>query len=88
MPSCLQAVETRQGRQYSSLGSVIDRIEFGGIMGKFLSNRYLRHCKEIFKERRLSRKVLEAVRQLSKCVTQDLSWMTCYFVKIGNCPNI
>lgn len=50
MPSCLKVVETRQSRQYLSLGSVIDCIEFGGIMGftMFLSNRYPRHCKEIF----------------------------------------
>lgn len=81
MSSCLQVVETRQ----NSLVSVIDRIEFGGIMVEFLSNGYLRHCKDIFEEGWWNRKVLETVRQ---CVTQDLSRMTCYFVKIGNCLNI
>lgn len=45
MPSCLLAVESRE---FSSLVSAIDPIEFADIMWEFLSDRYLRHCKENF----------------------------------------
>lgn len=32
--------------------------------------------------------MLEAVRQFYKCFTQDLSWINCYFVKIGGIVSI
>lgn len=48
--ACLPAYRLLKLDKIGSLVSVIDRIEFGSIMVEFLSNGYLRHCKDMFEE--------------------------------------